>query len=1149
MLFVFGYRANQLRSKKLSVLIHNSAKYPNVNQCKVAVHFQQIIDKDDGTFEFLPNTEIVIGRTAFKNNTSYYFIDKREVKFKEVAKVLESYNIDLLHNRFLILQGEVESIALMKPKALTPQECGLLEYLEDIIGTERYKKPLSLITERLEKLNDERTEKHNRCRLAEREMKDLEQPMSEAVNYLKKENKWFQLKNLFYQIHIHKKKNEIVKTEEDKVVAVEALKVHDDKFEEVKKSRLEKEKTIAEEMKKHEELVAKFEECKSLAAKAKDAHQRVDAKLKVTNSRRKDLHKQVAADEKKLVDLQNLPEKNKREIEESQVQIDKLTKEKEGLDATLAENLKTLAKDTQPLQEKKEPLDREVGELRSSLDKLKAVYSEAEKELEIIKKDETTEARKFESLKNSFDDNKRELEEKKIALNEIKESIPKMDQELNVKQQQLKDCQREEGELNQELRKYRMKLDEGRSNMQMAQSSNRVLNALMKEKQKGNIPGILGRLGDLGGIDAKYDVAISTCCGRLDNIVVENVETATKCIEFLKNHNVGRATFISLDKIGHLMSRCKSRQTYPQNAPRLFDLIKVEDERVLTAFYFSLYDTLVANNMQQAREIAYGAQRYRVVTLTGEVIETSGTMAGGGKTQMRGRMGQKVTTKTVNSRQSMSDRDLDALSINIQNLQTRINDLQHQQGVLENEIKVLMVEKRKKEQEYNRHEVLIKSLSEQIPRLQDQLAKQKQKADSTKSDQQRTRALEEKVKKSKDEFEKQEADVKKIQQKVDAINQQIKDISDKKVKEVKSKIDKISKQIEKFTVNINKLTVEINNIQRNIQKTEEKIENAKTDITEAENSIKAMVEERTGFAKDSEDLEARIEELQTEISSATTDSSEVKKEITKLQKEEADGKIKRIELDEKVKTLEEQLKEKSGKIPAWEKQIKALKLHEIPNEEMPDPPFKVYPEEELAKRDPVDTQYEITRLDEELATNKPNLGAIDEYNSKRDAYLERVKVLDDVTVKRNEMREALEGVKKKRFTEFTEGFQIISRKLKEMYQMITLGGDAELELVDSMDPFTEGIVFSVRPPKKSWKVITNLSGGEKTLSSLALVFALHYYKPSPLYFMDEIDAALDFKNVSIVANYINVSNFFFGQTLLSNFLFYFCRKERKMRNS
>ena len=84
------------------------------------------------------------------------------------------------------------------------------------------------------------------------------------------------------------------------------------------------------------------------------------------------------------------------------------------------------------------------------------------------------------------------------------------------------------------------------------------------------------------------------------------------------------------------------------------------------------------------------------------------------------------------------------------------------------------------------------------------------------------------------------------------------------------------------------------------------------------------------------------------------------------------------------------------------------------------------------------------------------------------------------------------------------GFSLVQVKLKEMYQTITLGGDAELELLDSLDPFSEGIVFSVRPPKKSWKSISNLSGGEKTLSSLALVFALHHFKPSPLYVMDEV---------------------------------------------
>ncbi|CAN0319831.1 unnamed protein product, partial [Scytosiphon promiscuus] len=90
-----------------------------------------------------------------------------------------------------------------------------------------------------------------------------------------------------------------------------------------------------------------------------------------------------------------------------------------------------------------------------------------------------------------------------------------------------------------------------------------------------------------------------------------------------------------------------------------------------------------------------------------------------------------------------------------------------------------------------------------------------------------------------------------------------------------------------------------------------------------------------------------------------------------------------------------------------------------------------------------------------------------------------------------------EQLRRQRLEEFMDGFGQITLRLKEMYQMITLGGDAELELVDSLDPFSEGIVFSVRPPKKSWKNIANLSGGEKTLSSLALVFALHHFKASP----------------------------------------------------
>lgn len=159
-------------------------------------------------------------------------------------------------------------------------------------------------------------------------------------------------------------------------------------------------------------------------------------------------------------------------------------------------------------------------------------------------------------------------------------------------------------------------------------------------------------------------------------------------------------------------------------------------------------------------------------------------------------------------------------------------------------------------------------------------------------------------------------------------------------------------------------------------------------------------------------------------------------------------------------------------------------------------------------------------LNQNLQNLKPDLKSIQEFREKCADHKAKLDDYEVVHQQREEARRKLDALRQQRLNEFMEGFAVISMKLKEMYQMITLGGDAELELVDTMDPFSEGINFSVRPPKKSWKQITNLSGGEKTLSSLSLVFALHHYRPTPLYFMDEIDAALDFRNVSIIANYI-----------------------------
>lgn len=152
----------------------------------------------------------------------------------------------------------------------------------------------------------------------------------------------------------------------------------------------------------------------------------------------------------------------------------------------------------------------------------------------------------------------------------------------------------------------------------------------MEAKGKKQLTGIHGRLGDLGTIASKYDVAISTACGALNHIVVDTTSDGEKCVQFLREHNLGVATFIILEKIKYLSERIKEPFISPEGSQRLFDLITVKNNIYKIAFYYALQNTLVCDDLERGTKIAYGKTRYRVVTLKGQLIDLSGTMSGGG---------------------------------------------------------------------------------------------------------------------------------------------------------------------------------------------------------------------------------------------------------------------------------------------------------------------------------------------------------------------------------------------------------------------------------------------------------------------------------------------------------------------------------------
>uniref|UniRef100_A0A8D0LPW3 Structural maintenance of chromosomes protein n=2 Tax=Sus scrofa TaxID=9823 RepID=A0A8D0LPW3_PIG len=1061
MLFVFGYRAQKIRSKKLSVLIHNSDEHKDIQSCTVEVHFQKIIDKEGNDYEVVPNSNFYVSRTAYRDNTSVYHISGKKKTFKDVGNLLRSHGIDLDHNRFLILQGEVEQIAMMKPKGQTEHDEGMLEYLEDIIGSGRLNEPIKVLCRRVEILNEHRGEKLNRVKMVEKEKDALEGEKNIAIEFLTLENEIFRKKNHVCQYYIYDLQKRIAEMETQKE------KIHEDTKEINEKSNIlsnemkAKNKAVKDVEKKLNKITKFIEENKEKFTKLDLEDVQVREKLKHATSKAKKLEKQLQKDKEKVEEFKSIPAKSENIITETTTRNNALEKEKEKEEKKLKEVMDSLKQETQGLQKEKESQEKELMGFSKSVNEARSKMDVAQSELDIYLSRYNTAVSQLSKAKDALMAASETLKERKAAIGDIEAKLPQTECELKEKEKELQKLTQEEINFKSLVRDLFQKVEEAKSSLAMNRSRGKVLDAIIQEKKTGRIPGIYGRLGDLGAIDEKYDVAISSCCHALDYIVVDSIDTAQECVNFLKRQNIGVATFIGLDKMAVWAKKMTQIQT-PENTPRLFDLVKVKDEKIRQAFYFALRDTLVADNLDQATRVAYQKdRRWRVVTLQGQIIEQSGTMTGGGSKVMKGRMGSSVVVE-ISEEERLSEQE-----------------------------------------EYLR--VQVKELEANVL--------------ATAPDQKKQKLLEENVNAFKAEYDSVAEKAGKVEAEVKRLHNIIVEINNHKLKAQQDKLDKINKQLDECASAITKAQVAIKTADRNLKKaqdsvfrTEKEIKDTEKEVDDLTTELKSLEDKAAEVIKNTNAAEESLPEIQKEHRSLLQELKVIQENEHALQKDALSIKL-------KLEQIDGHIGEHNSKIKYWQKEISKISLHPI--EDNPVEEIAVLTPEDLeAIKNPDSITNQIALLEAQCHEMKPNLGAIVEYKKKEELYLQRVAELDKITYERDNFRQAYEDLRKQRLNEFMAGFYIITNKLKENYQMLTLGGDAELELVDSLDPFAEGIMFSVRPPKKSWKKIFNLSGGEKTLSSLALVFALHHYKPTPLYFMDEIDAALDFKNVSIVAFYI-----------------------------
>ncbi|CAH6719721.1 structural maintenance of chromosomes protein 4 [[Candida] jaroonii] len=1131
MLFVFGFRASKMRQGKLSELIHNS-EGERMEFCQVDIHFNHVIDDNENeNAKIVDNSQLIVSRKAFKNNSSQYYINGRTSNYTEVTTLLKDKGIDLDHKRFLILQGEVESIAQMKPKAEKENDDGLLEYLEDIIGTSHYKGMIEESLTKIDELNDICIEKSNRFELVEKDKDQLEDKKNEALKFLEMEKKLINAKSIQFQISLNKNNSKLTKV----LQSLEELKAGH--HEEMTKNQLlmeilqenqNNQRSLTKEIGKftkeinhlqekskvlNKHIVSVDEKIKNLTSKVKKLSKNKESSEHSLSMARSKLEQELKVSEEYKLELENLT----NEMSVERIKLDEIRLKLKSKTSAYTEEIEKLTNQLEPWNDKLKQEDNQIQLIDSSID--------------ILVKEKESFQKKLDNARERLISIKNEGKQKEQEYVEIQNKLDHYEEQIKLGEETVTNERKSLTATKTKLDNFRMKINELVNVANHNQNKNRVLNGLSKLSKSGRIQGFHGRLGDLGVIDDRYDIAISTACPALDSMVVDTVETAQICIQYLRKNNLGYANFICLEKLRKFNLSPIKTPGNPQTVKRLFDLITAKDDKFLPAFYSKIFDTLVASNLQEARQVAYGAKRYRVVTLDGKLVDTSGTMSGGGNSFQKGGMllaSQKsVDVEMIdedelnNEKAKLSDMEIsyDKLAKDYQikldqlnNLKNTLPDVQLSLDKLKLDIESLGSEKREVS-------TLIKRLidestnSENTKELEDRIQQQesvKQGHVNARNElKEQMKDLETKISELEEKImEAGGVELRLQNSKIDSIKQKIEIINDKSSNDKISK-RKLENEIKKHTKIVEENSIEITNVEQEL-----------SEISNTDNSKQQELDEiNTTIAK--------LEDEKIEVENKLT---EIKAEHEIKQKEVNQFKSLEIEFNNKLEQLTNQENSLKSKITNNEINLDSLivrecseYIHWLPEEEQVkynSTNIEKLTDEDIENINFDDINEEIHTIEEYMKNVKVDIEILKEYGNKLQEFGVRQTELNQSISSRDEIKNHCEELKRKRLDEFMEGFNTISLSLKEMYQMITMGGNAELELVDSLDPFSEGILFSVMPPKKSWKNISNLSGGEKTLSSLALVFALHKFKPTPLYVMDEIDAALDFRNVSIVANYI-----------------------------
>lgn len=1053
------------------------------------------MDNSDHTLPVEYN-EVTVSRRVYRSGESEYMINQVPCRLKDVQELFFDTGVGK-EGYSIIGQGQIDKILSGKPEDRR-------ELFDEAVGIVKYKKRKEAAEKKLTNEHDNLLRVNDILVELESRVLPLQEQSETAKKYLKLKEDLKKLDvNMFIQ-ETERIEQEQEKTKLNGEIVQKDLLENQQHLENIKQEyseleqklrdseesiegyRVEENRIIDEKNEVEKQISILNEQIKMSKTSDEDLGKRIDALISEKASKEDELKKVLA--EKAETDelLSGIRERLKEAIDKKNDIEGKIRSANDRIDAAQNRIVEILRENAEiKSEEQKYATMREQANIKkASLVKQMIERKSDEENLVALKQEKEAALQKANDEYLSAVENRKGLEQKSLEWEKKKADAEEKSQDLILK---IKTAEHSLEALKNMAERY-----EGFGNS---------VKTVMEEK--ANESGLIGVVSDLISVDKKYEVAIETALGgNIQNIVTEDEATAKRMIATLKEKRAGRATFLPLTSVHPDKDRFTDGELDEEGVVGVASDLVDTDSRFKDVIRYLVGRVLVIDTMDHALKFAK-AHKYKehIVTLEGEYLRPGGSLTGG-------------AFKNKNNLLSRTRR-LEQLETSLKENREEFENLKSRLGEIQTAFELNKSELKETRENENKLMLVLNTAKIEF----DQAAKKVEEQSDFSNG----------IEDEKNSIEKELVDIetkkKEATEKLLALDEEQKTLN-KSITDLRDSLDSISDGAPEASDLVSKVRIEESNALQKLVFIEENEKRINSEIERCVSDIERMQDDSKNSATVNEEKQKQIEELTKKIEDFDTirKSLSAKREQAIIDKDEMDTKYKgffdkRAEVADRINALDRDLYRLKSKLQKLTEELEYQNNYMWEEYELTLHSAMDLRDEEVISS--TNIKKDISNIKEEIRKmGNVNVNAIEEYKEVSERYEFLKKQHDDLIEAEDALKKIISDLDEGMRQQFEEGFKDIQREFDKAFKDLFGGGKGTLELCEGEDILETGIKIVAQPPGKKLINMMQMSGGEKALTAIALLFAIQHLKPSPFCLLDEIEAALDDSNVDRFANYL-----------------------------